>query len=225
MHGLAGVVVCAVGCHSYRYAMSTVLRPTGPQGAGVYWRRRAIVLLGLLAVISLLGFLLFGGRGGQEQAATPEPSQTPTAEPSPSASPSASPGAEAEPAACSELDVQVLASTDANTYAAGVNPKLTLTIANTSDSDCARDIGSGANEIIVTSGGQHVWSSDDCDPSQSRNEQVIPAGAKAVVELEWERKLSAPGCTGSAEPAKPGAYQVQTRNGKSLSEPVRIELQ
>lgn len=185
-----------------------------------------MVLLALLAVILLPAFLIFGGGGGQTEAAAPAPSSTPTAEPeqspSPTPSPSASAEAEAEP--CSDLDVEVLATTDATSYAPGVNPKLTLTIANTSGADCVRDIGSGANEIIVTSGGQHVWSSDDCDPSQSRNEQIIPAGAKAVVELEWERKLSAPGCSGSGDQAKPGFYQVQTRNGKLLSDPVRFEL-
>jgi len=126
---------------------------------------------------------------------------------------------------CSDDDIAVTASVDGEVFSSGENPEITLTIANDSDADCLRDIGSGANEIVVSSGGQHAWSSDDCDPSQGTNEQLLPAGAKAQVTVTWERKLSAPGCAGEASDAQNGTYQVTARNGDVISDEVRITLQ
>ena len=162
------------------------------------------------------------------------PQESPGADASPGASSSASPSggpsaAEQEAAAtaapCQDSDIAVAVAVDQDSYAAGANPQITMTITNTAAADCMRDIGSGNNEIVISSGGHHAWSSDDCDPSQTGNEQVLPAGAEAQVTVTWERKLSAPGCAGEASPAQPGAYQVEGRNGEVVSEPVRFVLQ
>lgn len=116
-------------------------------------------------------------------------------------------------------------TTDKQTYAAGENPVITMTIQNKSGRDCVRDIGSGANTFTVSSGGHRAWSSDDCDPSQASNPQVLPAGAKAEAKVTWERKLSSPGCAGQAPAAQAGVYQVEGSNGKVVSKQVRITLQ
>lgn len=242
--------------HSYRYAMSSVLRPRGPNKAAVYWRRRAVVLLLVLAVPLALGLAFNGiGDAGTAAGAGPSPSPSPhatansTSSPQPSTSSGAqSPGAQSSAAqtpaaqtptaqtpaaqaseqpdvpACLDSETAVVASVDKDAYPAGANPQITLTIINESGQDCLRDIGSGANEIVITSGGHHVWSSDDCDPSQASNEQVLPVDAQAQVTVSWERKLSAPGCTGEAADAQAGTYEVVARNGSVVSEPVRFVL-
>jgi len=211
--------------------MSTVLRPQGPQKATTYWRRRLVVLVAALAVLLTLGYLLFGGADPQDQAEA-APTPTTNASPSPGPSPEGTAESSAEPSAnpaaapaCQESGIAVVVATDRDSYAEGVNPQITLTIRNDSATDCLRDIGSGANEVVITSGGQHVWSSDDCDPSQASNEQVLDDGAEAAVTLTWERKLSAPGCAGQATAAQPGSYQVEGRNGSAVSDPVRFVLQ
>ena len=61
--------------------------------------------------------------------------------------------------------IAVEATTDSSTYPVGSTPKLTLTITNTGDVACKRDVGPKANELEITSGGYHVWSSDDCNAS------------------------------------------------------------
>ena len=232
----AGVAGRAGVRHSYRYPMSTVLHPQGPHRPNVYWRRRAVVLLALIAVLLVIGLLLFGGGGGNDQAdASPEPSASPSPEaaspsPDPEASASDAPSSAASPEpaaapACSDSDIQVAVSSDQETYPPGQNPQLTLTIRNAAGQDCVRDIGSGANEIVITSGGYHVWSSDDCDPSQASNDEVLPPDAEAAVTLTWERKLSAAGCSGDGSAAQAGTYQVEGRNGQVVSEPIRIVVQ
>jgi hypothetical protein len=229
--------------------MSSVLRPRGPQKSSVYWRRRAVALLVVLAVPLLLVVLVVNGLSSEpEQQAQPEPEASGAAgeipadpEPEPSAEPEPEPEAEAaaeaeaeaaaaeaaEPAAeeCADDGIAVAVSLDAEAYPGGANPSVTMTITNASGSDCLRDIGPGANEIVITSGDQHVWSSDDCDPSQNVDEQVLPAGVDAATTVTWERVLSAPGCGGSGAAAQPGTYFVEGRNGSVVSEPVRFVLQ
>ena len=215
--------------------MSTVLRPQGPQKPAIYWRRRAVVLLVALVLPLTLGYLLFSGGNEQTQAeeprssAAPSPQDDDSASSNSSAAPDPTSSAQASPKstvpACQDSDLVLIAGVDQENVPAGANPQVTLTIRSNADADCLRDIGSGANEIVVTSGGEHVWSSDDCDPSQASNEQLLPAGAEAQVTVTWERKLSAPGCAGEAIAAQPGTYQVEVRNGEVVSDPVRIVLQ
>jgi hypothetical protein len=227
--------------------MSSVLRPRGPQKPSVYWRRRAVALLIVLAIPITVGFLIFrGGASEAEPQAEAEPQPTasgapaepaaeptegvqddPSAEPDPSAAAAEDqPTAEPTPAApaCSEEGIAVVVSTDAESYGSDAKPQITMTITNAAGDDCLRDIGAGANEIVITSGGYHVWSSDDCDPSDDVDEQVMPAGVEAATTVTWDRVLSAPGCGGSGAQAQPGTYQLEGRNGTVVSEPVRFVL-
>lgn len=216
--------------------MSSVIRPLGNEPPSVYWKRRALVVGALVAVIATLGFLIFGGGGGSADEAAPvaapsaEPSPTGTATgapaevtPTASASPSASPSPTAQE--CAESAVTVTGQVDGESFASGASPNITLTIANTGTTECQRDIGAGANEIVITSGGYHVWSSDDCDPSQSSDLEVLKPGAQAQVTVTWDRTLSSPGCTGSGSNAQPGTYEVEVRNGEITGEKVRFVLQ
>lgn len=223
--------------------MSSVLRPRGPAKSSVYWRRRAVALLVVLGVPLLLVVLVVNGLSSEpEQQAQPEPQASGAAgeipadpEPEPSAEPEAGADAaaeaEAEAAAepvveqCPDDGIAVAVSLDAEAYPSGANPAVTMTITNAAGNDCLRDIGPGANEIVITSGGQHVWSSDDCDPSQDVDEQLLPAGVDAATTVTWERVLSAPGCGGSGAAAQSGTYVVEGRNGSVVSEPVRFVLQ
>ena len=228
--------------------MSSVLRPRGPAKSSVYWRRRAVALLVVLGIPLLLVVLVVNGLSSDpEQQAQPEPEASGApGEIADDPEPTASPGsqdeadgeadgaaeAEAEAAAaepvvqpCPDDGIAVAVSLDAEAYPDGANPSMTMTITNAAGSDCLRDIGPGANEIVITSGGQHVWSSDDCDPSQDVDEQVLPAGVDAATTVTWERVLSAPGCGGSGAAAQPGTYVVEGRNGSVVSEPVRFVLQ
>lgn len=199
----------------------------------------------ILLVFLLVAFLLLRGGGDPDPSAEPAPAPSTSetglaAEPEPDESApaegeldgQASPQASAEESpspsptapACSDSDLLVTATLDSESYGSGSTPNITLTIANTSSADCQRDIGAGANEIVITSGGYHVWSSDDCDPSEATDEQVLEPGAQAQVTVTWDRTLSAPGCTGAGSAAQPGTYEVEGRNGSVVGDPVRFVL-
>jgi len=95
--------------------MSTFKHPVGAQPEKVYWRRRLIVGLGLLAVILVI-VLIVVKPGSNTPAGSTTPTSTPTAESSTAATPapttSAAPVAEGE---CDPANVQVTAVTDATT--------------------------------------------------------------------------------------------------------------
>lgn len=203
------------------------MRPNGPEPASVYWvRRAAIVVLLLTAAVGL--WWLFGALRG---SSTPTSSEaTPSAAPSSdvvtdaSASPVA-PSAEAEPAPCPDSVISVKATTDSSTYPVGAKPKLTLAITNTGTVACTRDVGPKANELEITSGGYHVWSSDDCNASDKTKVSLLQPGETVASSITWTGRLSQKGCPDEeGAKAKAGRYDLQGRNGKVKSDPTPFGL-
>ena len=95
--------------------MSTIRNPVGPQPKNIYWRRRLLVLLGIVAVIVVI-ILIVARPGGGKPVATPtNTTHTPVA----------------AVTACIPTAIKVVGVTDALSYAAGVNPMLSLSITNT----------------------------------------------------------------------------------------------
>ena len=105
--------------------MSTFRDPVGPLPPNVYWRRRLIVGLGLLALIIIILLIVF--RPGGDDGATPGPDAPSTTEPTDStAEPTATPTTPAEAQPCLPSQVSLTAIADNTAYAAGVNPNLKL---------------------------------------------------------------------------------------------------
>ena len=187
-----------------------VMHPLGPLPASTYWRRRITVLLGLLVLVLLLRSCASGGDAPKRTAASPRPSAmaTPRATVRPSPRPTA-----AAPAGCPDAGLTLTSSTDADTYALGATPKITLVIKNAGSAPCRRDLGAGAVELLVYSGEDRVWSSDDCNPSTATAVTVLGAGGTQAVVKTWPGVRSVPGCGGSKATAKAGTYRVVARLG------------
>ena len=186
----------------------------------VYWIRRGAIVLVVVTVVLAL-FWLFGalrgdgGSTGVEPTVSGEPSASSSVVPSGSAAPSSSAPASGEPVDCLDSAILVEASTDSSTYPVGSTPKLTLTITNNGDVACKRDVGPKANELTITSGGYHVWSSDDCSTNSKSKVSTLKPGQSFEASITWDGHLSQKGCTttqGAA--AKPGRYDLVGRNGK-----------
>lgn len=222
--------------------MSSLLQPVGPEPPGVYWRRRLAVLLVIAIILFGIWWLLRGGSGGSgtpaaasssgtasatasgDATATPSdsPSGTATRSPSPSksATGTASPSASVtEGGECPDSVIEVEASTGKATYRLGTPVKLTLTITNGGNVACTRDVGSKANELKISSGGYHVWSSDDCNPGGTSDVATLQPGEAYVVTINWDGRLSGPGCPSGLGSAKAGSYDLVGRNGDVESQP------
>ena len=222
--------------------MSSVLHPVGPERRGVYWRRRLLAVLVLLAVVLLavLGVraLTSDRAAGEPTAQQIDPSQvssTLTAQPtgspsaSPTGSPTGSPSATATTsgavAPCEGAALSVVLTSDATTYGPGRTPKFALTVQNVSPVTCSAEVGSGMRTFVATdASGAQVWSSEDCQSSTaSQVYDVEPQSSKSMTTT-WSRQRSAAGCPDGQEMVPDGTYTVTgTWNGVT-AEPVTVSL-
>lgn len=205
--------------------MSTLRSPVGPQPPSVYWRRRLLVLLGMVAVIVVIVLIIVRpGSGSPAADKTPTPSDTPT----PFSTPTFSSAAGGEP--CNADQVAIEAITDAVSYAAGEQPKLSMSITNVGAAPCTFDVGTAEQEYIVTSGTDRIWSSKDCQTGEAANPVVlVPDVAQTTTPFAWDRtRSSTTTCdtSGAAAVAGPDGptYKLQVKLGEIESTETRFRL-
>jgi hypothetical protein len=99
-----------------------------------------------------------------------------------------------------------------------------MRIQNVSSTPCRRDLGAAANELLITSGTAHVWSSDDCNPSSTSDVQTMQPDQSFSVSVTWLGRLSAKGCPANEPYAQPGSYKLTGRNGTVTSAPAIFAL-
>ena len=211
-------------------SVSQMLRPVGPEPPAVYWIRRAAIVLVVLTLILSIVWLI-GALRGDSTATEPlastsaAPSASASAVPSAAASGAASAAAlPAEPVECKDADIEVFATTDAGSYQIGETPRLTLTITNSGDVPCLRDVGPRANALKITSGGYHVWSSDDCNPNDKSKIVTLKPGEEVGAAITWNGRVTQKGCPNEGTAAKPGRYEVSGINLDIESDPVPFSL-
>jgi hypothetical protein len=218
-------------------------QPVGPLPSAVYWRRRVLTLLAALFVVFLLGRVFGGGAAAEprpspqqeeeqeeEQPAASLPMQVPTVPTVTSATPAtptptravptragptrtatARPGAKVT--ICPAAAVAVRVHADARSYIGDRRPKFTLEFGNSSRTPCRLDVGPKALELVITSGDDRIWSSDDCYPSRESDVITFAPGKRQAVVVTWTRDRSAVGCPKDRPAAKPGTYVVTGRVG------------
>lgn len=165
--------------------MSTFRTPVGPQPSSTYWRRRLVVILGLVAVIVVIVLIAVRPGGGAPAAdKTDSPKSTADSKNTPSADAGAG-------AACADGVVGVTAITDAGDYLAGQNPLLSLSITNTGTTACTFSAGSDVQEYVITSGEERIWSSKDCQSAPVADSRVLEPGvALTTTPFAWDRTRS-----------------------------------
>ncbi len=186
--------------------MSTIRNPVGPQSPAVYWKRRAIVLIGLLAVIVIILLIVFRPGG---DAPTPTDTSSPGA--------SNAPVDTTEAKACTPEQVSLTAVTDKGAYNAGEQPLLSMTITNIGAAPCTINAGTDAQEYVITSGSEQYWSSRDCQTEPVAQEVTLDPGVpKSTNPFGWDRtRSSTTTCTGDRPPVTAGgaSYHLTVRLG------------
>jgi hypothetical protein len=203
--------------------MSTIKNPVGPQPSKVYWRRRALVLLGLLAVIVIIVLIVVRPGSSSDvgapvsRAASSAPPASP-AVPTEPAQVETSPAADGDAAPCDAANLVVTPVTDADTYAAGVLPQISISITNTSKTACGLNVGTAQQVYKITSGDETYWTSTDCQTAPSDAPTVIDAGATlASTPFTWDRTRSAADTCASTDrpqvPAGGASYHLDVSIG------------
>jgi len=173
--------------------MSTFRNPVGPQPSKVYWRRRIVVGLGLLAAIVVVVLIVFRpGSGSADDKNTPDPSA--------SASSSSTPGPHT--AACTAADIALTAVTDKVRYAEDEKPMISMSITNTGSEDCTINAGSTQQVLQITSGSDVIWTSTDCQTGAVDAVITLEAGqTQSTTPIPWDRTRSSPKTCESERPA------------------------
>jgi hypothetical protein len=188
--------------------MSTIRNPVGPQPPAVYWRRRLLLVLGVIAVIVVIALIVNRPSGKPAGDKTPDPgssSGTPSDTPSPGPSfttPAGGTGGTGDAAACAPASVTVTAITNASSYAAGSQPQLSMNIMNSGSAPCTYDVGTGAQEYIITSGNDRIWDSRDCQTTPTSTPQVLQPGVPlSTTPFAWDRTRSSATTCSTTRPA------------------------
>jgi hypothetical protein len=88
-----------------------------------------------------------------------------------------------------------------------------MRIQNVGSKACLRDVGAAKNELLISSGSTHVWSSDDCNPGGAAQVATLQPGASYSVSVTWLGRLSQKGCPANQPLAQKGSYTLVGRNG------------
>ena len=185
----------------------------------VYRRRQVVALL-----IVLLPVLIVA-RACTSHGDTPTPSTTPTASETVTVTKSAA-KASATPTAsetsatptpvitdCSNADIAVSVTADAEQYAIGAPVTIAMRISNIGKVECTRDIGALANEVYVTDiDGIVMWSSDACQKDAKPQVVTLKPGRVFGNSQTWAGLNSGRDCTAAAPEVAPGDYFAHARN-------------
>jgi hypothetical protein len=192
--------------------MSTFKNPVGPQPSKVYWRRRLIVGLGVLAVIVII--ILIVTRPGSSPTKSASATHT-------QSSSSSTPAASKDGAACLPSNIKLEAITDKTTYAASEKPLISMKITNTGTAACSMNLGSTQQELKITSGSETYWDSKDCQTGAVDAPTVLKAGqALSTPTITWDRtRSSTTTCSASRPPVTAGgaSYHLTVKVGDITS--------
>ena len=188
--------------------MSTFRNPVGPQPPQVYWRRRLLVGLGVVAVIVIIILIIVRpGSGGTPSAGT-TPSKTASA---PATTPSG--------AACADSALTLVAVTDKASYAAGEDPQISMKLTNNGATTCTVNMGSTKQALIITSGSETIWKSTDCQTGAVDSPQVLKAGQSlSTPAIAWNRTRSSTSTCSATNPPQVTAGGASYHLGVQLGD-------
>jgi hypothetical protein len=169
--------------------MSTFRNPVGPQSPQVYWRRRLLVGLGVVAVIVVIILIIARpGSGGTPAAQTTK-------------TPSASTTSASSGTPCLDANLTLVAVTDKVSYAATEKPQISMKLTNNGPT-CTVNFGSTKQDLVITSGSETIWNSTDCQTGAVDAPVVIKSGeSKSTPPIAWDRTRSSKStCSATSAP-------------------------
>jgi len=223
-----------------------VLHPVGKLPAAVYWRRRLVVLILLLAVLAGAGWLGLtllrrdAGNASTASAAVPVPrlervvpSLPAVATPTPTLlAPAAEAAVPATPAVpdpvaggpCTD-DMIGLEVRTPGSVAVGGKPTFELLVSNLSAVPCVRALDKALQEfLLVDLSGHRIWGSNDCFPESGSDPRTLAPGEVVSLTVTWGGLTSEPTCTGQRGAPGPGAYVVRGRLDTKVTADVPLTL-
>ncbi len=185
------------------------------------------MLLGLIAVVVVIVLIVVRpGQGSPSGGGTPTPSDTPAPTSTPTPTFTSAAGGEE----CNPDQIAIEAITDSTSSEGDEQPKLSMSIENIGAAPCTFDVGTAAQEYIITSGTDRIWSSKDCQTGASANPVILAPGLEqTTTPFSWDRtRSSTTTCDGSRPAAVAGpdgpTYRLTVMLGDLESEDVAFRL-
>ena len=131
-----------------------------------------------------------------------------------------------KPAFCSWHSIVLSLSAGQVRFGPGQVPDFSLSVVSTQPKDCSFNVGAGHLAVVVKEGSATIWSSADCAGSSGTRSLVtaLRRGVPTVVSIAWNRKTSAPGCSGPVREVPAGTYTAYAADGTLVSAPVTLQL-
>lgn len=166
-----------------------------------------------------------GGTGGSAESSgvAGAPGQVPAAG---SATASDAPAAVPASGLCPDQNISVVLYTDKPTYTVGSQPVFTIVTTNAGLTECTRDVGKAAQNVIVRTldGARTLWSARDCSPIDTVNNQLLQPAQQVRDTITWSGTTSTPGCRTPREPVPVGSYQAIGKIGEKESAPITFNV-
>jgi hypothetical protein len=213
--------------------MGSIMHPTGPQPPQVYWRRRALVLGVVVAVlIAAVAVTWALWPKDQPQPALPSAPTSSSASglPTPAVTPSSvtaapptssAPATPAAPQACDPLSIRAgLAGFKKLTQGSAQVFKVSLT--NTTAVPCVLAVTASNFVVVVTSGKDRIWTTADCAAWVPAKTVTLAPQQAYVFEVNWSGARSASKCKTTKATVGAGTYVAKaTFTG---AEPARLVM-
>lgn len=219
-----------------------MIRPIGREPAATYWRRRALLLVAVLAMLFAVSRACAGdasGADGARRRGTGESISGPTAaEPTPTSTPTRGPGVGPTggpgdgtgqpttgpsegvvagggvvPGYCQDVNLRLSIEPDKNTYKPDEQPRFTVQILNVGAGACRFEVGPKGWSVTVMSGQTRIWNSDDCAKTEESLLRTLQPIDPYPVTITWDRVRSKKDCPPDQPLAAPGTYSVVANAG------------
>ncbi len=218
----------------------------------MYWRRRALVLGTVLALVLVVVNLVRGddspppardaavqasgqptdaptgrkGKGRKNRSGAPQPTTTPVPDSgyTPATEPAAEPAPPEPDGDCVDADVQVTPSVPG--AVARRSTTIRLSLETLVAEACTWRLSSDSLAVtILDDGGDEVWSSRECPRMVPTAEVVVRRDSTATFDLTWNGRMSTPECPSGQPWAEPAEYDVQVAAyGAEPADPVTFAL-
>lgn len=192
----------------------------GPLPAGVYWRRR-LVVLGLCLLLVFVVTRLFGGgddgeptgadatqvSGEATGAPADEKTQRRTKPKKPKKSTAPQEPVLAQPdGPCDDADIAITPTVDQ--AVAGRPVTVTLQLRTATSPACTWRVSPKHVAVKITSGDDRIWTSGECPKAVPTQDVVVRRDVTTFVDVVWKARRSAAGCPVQTDWARAGTYRV-----------------
>lgn len=167
----------------------------------------------------------YGSTGGSGESSQAVPGSEGPGESVP-AQPSGAPGPVPASGLCPDANISVVLYTDKPTYTVGDQPVFTIVTTNAGLTECTRDVGKAAQNVIVRTldGTRTLWTARDCSPLQTVNNVTLKPSQQVRDTITWSGTTSNPGCDKPRTPVGAGSYQAVGKIGEKESAPITFNV-